>query len=1094
MNAMKSNRFPNGRVVTPGLKWLRLLAVLSGALASDNSFAATEVPKTLPGWRMELVAEAPRINHPSVVCSAPDGRVFVAEDPMDITAPADAALGRILCFHADGRVTIFADRLHAVFGMQYLEGKLYVLHNPKFSVFTDDNGVGKDRVDLIEQTNPKPWALDWNDHVPANFRLGMDGYFYVAVGDKGIYGAVGRDGRRVDLHGGGILRLRPDGTELEVYCTGVRNILDVALNSEDELFTYDNTDEHQWMGRLTHMVDGGFYGYPHDFIPQRPYTLWMMHDFGAGAACGAVAYTEDALPSEYHDNLFLADFGKRQVTRVQIERAGGSFRVVGHSDLFPDPPADFRPVGIAWSADGLSLYICDWQHRDVKAKEAKVGRLWKLGHLGKNHSAPKPAWFLPTAMGGEAPAKTRDLIDGLSHSSRFVRLAAQRALARRGGRPESFRPLDKSSLPAEHVISGSREMLTSLLKDRSIPAVTRWHSVWALDSSDGGKSARKEILSAALDTEASVTRQAIRQLGNRRVPEAVPVLRQHLQNTDASIRFHAATALGRIADTNAIPALALALADTDFFARYAAFTALNRIGRAQPVAWPAIVSGLESTNARIREAAAFALRETFSKPLVDALQPLAADKSQTVEVREAALKALAALHHQPPEWRGEWWAYHPAKAPPPERTVSWAGTETILRILRAALADSDARLRHVAVEGLGEARDINSAPALRKLFVEERDAAIRRAALRALARLKDAGAVPLIAALIRNEQTEATLLAEAIRLAPQFEKPELASALIALLEKAPTLPILRVECIEALARIGGNDAGAALRKLLKASPLEERQAAVRAIGQLRDKIAVPELIELWKPQDTRAEALAALCRIGDVRALDVYLDGLDSADPAVREQCRRALAPFRSGVLARIEARTTPVSATALAELRRVYADDSEALKKPFFAAATKALEPADYERFAGEHAGNVANGRRVFFNEQGVACIRCHLVGGKGGAVGPDLTLAGAQFSRAQLVESVLHPSRAVREGYQQIIIETKDGEEFSGALKADTADGVTLVDGLGRTNAVPRASIANRRTSELSLMPEGLHVGLKLEEFADLIAYLESLKSAGR
>ena len=151
----------------------------------------------------------------------PDGRVFVAEDPMDISAPADRTLGRILCLHPDGRVTVFADKLHAVFGMQYLDGKLYVQHTPKFSGFRDDGGVGRDRVDLIECTNPNPWALDWNDHVPANFRLAMDGYFYMSVGDKGVYGAVGRDGRRAELHGGGILRLRPDGTELEVYCTGV---------------------------------------------------------------------------------------------------------------------------------------------------------------------------------------------------------------------------------------------------------------------------------------------------------------------------------------------------------------------------------------------------------------------------------------------------------------------------------------------------------------------------------------------------------------------------------------------------------------------------------------------------------------------------------------------------------------------------------------------------------------------------------------------------------------------------------------------------------------------------------------------------------
>jgi putative membrane-bound dehydrogenase-like protein len=1048
------------------------LGILLVVCLGGNLAAAPSVPAPLPGWRMELVAEAPRINHPSVVCTAPDGRVFVAEDPMDITVPANSALGRIVCFHPDGRVTIFAEKLYAVFGMQYLEGKLYVLHNPRFSVFTDDAGVGKDRVDLIEQTNPNPWALDWNDHVPANFRLAMDGYFYVAVGDKGLYQCKGRDGSEVNLHGGGILRLRPDATGLEIFSTGVRNILDVALDADDELFTYDNTDEHQWMGRLTHMVDGGFYGYPHDFIPRRPYTLWMMHDFGAGAACGALAYTDDALPPEYHGNLFLADFGKRQITRVQIERAGGSFRVVGHSDLFPDPPPDFRPVGLAFAPDGLSLYICDWQHRDVKAKEAKVGRLWKLTWAGKNHSAPKPTWHQSLAFGQSAEAPTTSLLGALSHPSRAVRLTAQRALVRAKTPP-------------------LRE-LAALVQDSTASVTARRHAIWTLDLIDQGQSARKEILSAAMDRDAGIARQAIRQLGQRRVAEASRTLRLLLRNSDASLRFHAATALGRLADTNAIPALALALAVGDLFARHAAFTALNRIGRAQPAAWPAIVRGLDSPDARLREATAFALRETFAQPLVDALQPLATDHARRVEVREGALKALAALHHQPPEWRGEWWAYHPAKAPAPERTVAWAGTEIILRALREALTGPEPRLRLVAAEGLGEARDPSSAGALRELLDEERDAALRGAALRALARLKDGEAAPLIAALLRNERTEPALLGEAIRLTPQFEKPELTPALVAFLQRPSAPAGLRLEGIEALARIGGTNATAALRALLKASPAEERRAAIRALGQLRDKAAVPELLDAWKSPDTRAEALAALGRVSDLRALDAYLDGLASADPAVREHCRKALTPIRAEALAQVEARTAAVSATALAELRRVYADDAEALKKPFFATRARTLELSDYERFAQEHAGNAANGQRVFFNEQGVACIRCHLVHGQGGAVGPDLTLAGAQFSRAQLVESILHPSRAVREGYQQIIIETMDGEEVSGALKADTADGVTLVDAAGRTHLMLRATIAHRRTSALSLMPEGLHVGLTLEEFADLIAYLESLKAA--
>ena len=76
-------------------------------MAPTPAFSGVPVPLT--GWEIKLVAEAPVIRHPSVVCVAPDGRVFVAEDPMDIsTKKASEQLGRIICLFPDGRMTVFA--------------------------------------------------------------------------------------------------------------------------------------------------------------------------------------------------------------------------------------------------------------------------------------------------------------------------------------------------------------------------------------------------------------------------------------------------------------------------------------------------------------------------------------------------------------------------------------------------------------------------------------------------------------------------------------------------------------------------------------------------------------------------------------------------------------------------------------------------------------------------------------------------------------------------------------------------------------------------------------------------------------------------
>jgi hypothetical protein len=194
------------------------VVVCAAALGDPRTHAVAAIPQPLPGWRMELLLSAPQVRHPSVVCTAPDGRIFVAEDPMDISAPrADLPQGRILCLHTNGSITVFRDESLRVFGMQFLEGKLFVCTIRSSPSFATTTAWAANRADLIEQTHPNPWALDWNDHVPANFRLAMDGFFYIAVGDKGLFGAVDRSGKRVDLHGGGVVRIRPDGTGLEVF-------------------------------------------------------------------------------------------------------------------------------------------------------------------------------------------------------------------------------------------------------------------------------------------------------------------------------------------------------------------------------------------------------------------------------------------------------------------------------------------------------------------------------------------------------------------------------------------------------------------------------------------------------------------------------------------------------------------------------------------------------------------------------------------------------------------------------------------------------------------------------------------------------------
>ncbi|MBI4600694.1 MAG: HEAT repeat domain-containing protein [Planctomycetes bacterium] len=884
-----------------------VLAAVASLLAAPAA-AEGPLPRCAPGWKVETIAVAPDILHPTVVAFAPDGRFFVAEDPMDISAPADATLGRVLCFHPDGRRTVFAEGLHAVFGMGWLEGKLYVLHNPKLTVFADGGAAAAGREDLISSTLPEPWALDWNDHVPANFRLAMDGFLYASVGDKGVYDCRGRDGKAVSLHGGGVLRLRPDATGLEVFATGTRNHLDVAITAEDEVFTYDNTDERDWWSRVAHMVDGGYYGYPWDHVPPRPHMLPAMADYGPGAATAALCYEEDALPEEHRGSLFLADFGRREVFRLRIERSGATFRVAAREDLLWDAPEDFRPVGLGLAPDGVSFVIADWRHSDVKAK-VQAGRLLRLTYTGASRARALPPWYLSAALGRGCDASDEDLFSALRHPSRDLRLCAQRRIAERGPRVA----------PA----------LEALLADASAPAPARWHALWALDAIDGGVSGRKAILAALGDGHASLRRQAARQLGTRRAAEAAGPLARLLGDGDASVRFHAAAALGRIGDPAYVPALLARLGDEDAFARFACFTALGRIGRARSEAWTAIARGLESADGRAREGALLALRDAYDERAAAALEAFAADASRPGDARAGALATLAGLHRKLPPWDGGWWAYHPVERPRPRKTVAWGGTEAVLRAVEARLADREPLVRRAAAEGLAEAGGDAAFDCLRARLAEERDLETRRVLLRAVSRGPAAPARDAVAGVIEGPFESEALLEEALAAAEWLGRDgRLAGAVARLLERPVPSEALAARAAAALARIGSEAEAPSVLRLLERPEAAVRKAAASALGELSrgapwDAPVIQALLEASSRDDTRLEAARALARRPDPRALDAYLFGLALKSPALREPFRQALRAIAGESRPDLERRAAggALGRDATIELRRLYSE-----------------------------------------------------------------------------------------------------------------------------------------------------------------------------
>lgn len=157
--------------------------------------------------------------------------------------------------------------------------------------------------------------------------------------------------------------------------------------------------------------------------------------------------------------------------------------------------------------------------------------------------------------------------------------------------------------------------------------------------------------------------------------------------------------------------------------------------------------------------------------------------------------------------------------------------------------------------------------------------------------------------------------------------------------------------------------------------------------------------------------------------------------------------------------------------------------------AATRPAATADWQK-AVATSGDVRRGRRLFFSPQ-LGCAKCHVAEGRGAIVGPDLSAVGRSTSRARLIESIVEPSREVAIDFQGYEIETKSGETFTGLQAKSKPDGeVSMLGFDGRKIAVEAKDIGSFRMLKTSLMPDGLVEAMSVEDFRDLLAYLENLK----
>ena len=141
---------------------------------------------------------------------------------------------------------------------------------------------------------------------------------------------------------------------------------------------------------------------------------------------------------------------------------------------------------------------------------------------------------------------------------------------------------------------------------------------------------------------------------------------------------------------------------------------------------------------------------------------------------------------------------------------------------------------------------------------------------------------------------------------------------------------------------------------------------------------------------------------------------------------------------------------------------------------------------------GNAARGESVY-RRQNLQCVACHAIGEVGGVIGPNLISIGASAPVDYLIESLLEPSKKIKEGYHTNLVTLKNGDSFAGGILSETDSELVIRDLTGKHNRIAKADITNQIISPVSLMPVGLTTQLREDEFVDLVRFMTELGKEG-
>ena len=890
----------------------------------------------------------------------------------------------------------------------------------------------------------------YDGHDIHGLTVGPDGKIYFSVGDNGT-SVMTLEGKRLHYpNTGGVLRMNPDGSDLEFFATGLRNVQEIAFDDFGNLFSVDNDgDVRGERERFVYITEGSDSGWRLNwqfrtkgwsihtgmpvYSPWIEEKMWIPHHRGQPAHItpplsnysvgpGGFKYNPGtALNEAYRGFFFLAQFPVKKITAFRVKPKGAYFEMVDehifHQGLMASA-LNFGPDGAAYIADWDGM----WQPNDK-------GAIYKVDDpevAGSSMRKEVKRW-LAESFESKPESMLKKL---LGYADQRIRLKAQFELVKRG----------------------NLDILIHIAENNLEPQLARIHALWALGQ-------MKERVSALLisrlpfsDELSEIRAQSAKTAGELEASSQVQTLIQLLQDESLRVRFMAGIALGKIGDPRAFNAVTRMLEENDGRDPY--------LRHAGVMAWLGMNDSVElnrlidHSDLDVRLAAVVALRRLKDATVARFL------KDEHPFVRHEAARAIHDDFSIPSAL--------------PDLAV-------LLTDLPASSQSDEAIVRRAISANMRLGQSVH---AQRLMRFAESDAAPDSMKLEALESLATWNASPFIDRVVgrvrvlkgRNPLAAKSVLREGFQ--PVVHRAEGA---------------LRSDLLKLAARHEIEVDQSILAEWVISDGMEPA-TRVRALARLTDSND-PGLLEIIgavissEHIDLRIQAMRSWALVNQSQFIDYF--NMNSSEWSVAE--KQIALDLLGGMHTE---RSADILRDLMMDLQQGSLDSS--LELDLLTASVKhgdaelKFQVKTYRETRSEtyppgllQGGHYDRGRIIFDDHVAGQCIRCHDAGGADKQVGPALKGIGQTRDRAYLLESLVNPSAALAEGYALTMIGLKEGGAQAGRVVTETSTDLTFIKVTGETVRYDKSDVMTRTVVKASSMPPMLGI-LTPFELRDLVEFL--------